>query len=191
MPRDIRSVNPMPLTATEEAQLMRLLDRSGQSLSEAQARHDKERAKERKLQAKRDKLAAEESRLSKRLAELRIDLDVVSGEIYKLAPSGVAFRFVNERLQQLAEIAPKQSYFNTPHDTLDREQLKLLGEIGLAMFEEATRPKGKGKSLRQRMEGIKAEAGLDGPNAQAPPDDRAALAQAIINAGRKRRGETQ
>ena len=83
MPRDL---NPTPLTESEEYQLKRLLDRGGQSLPEAQAQRDRERELEAKLQARRDKLAAEEARLSKRLAELHVDIDTVSAEIFKIAP---------------------------------------------------------------------------------------------------------
>jgi hypothetical protein len=97
-----------------------------------------------------------------------------------------AFRFVNERLQQLGTLAPTQSFFNTPFDTLDRKQIQLLGEIALSAFEASTPWKG-GKPLRERMENIKVNIGPD--VIDAPSDDRAALARAILAAGRKRRGE--
>ena len=188
MPRDLRSPNPSPLSESEEFQLKRLLDRRAQSLPEAQAARDKERAQERRLQEKRDKLAAEKSRLAKRLAQLHVDLDVASAEIYKLSPSGTAFRFVNERLQQLGDIVPKQSFFNTRFDTLDQKQLLLLGEIALSLFEANARPKG-GKPLRERMENIKVDIGPGGPDGPGDPsDDRAAMARAILEAGRKARG---
>ena len=188
MPRDLKPINPTPLTEAEQYQLNRLLDRRAESLPEAQARREKERARERRLQEKRDKMAAEEARLSKRLAELRVDLDVVSAEIFQLASSGVAFRSVNEQLQKLATLVPTQSFFNTRYDTFDRSQIKLLGEIALSMYEAEARPKGGGRPLRERMKSVKAEVGLDA-GAAAPPDDRAALAAAIVQAGRRRRGE--
>ena len=142
MPRELRPINPRPLSESEEFQLRQLLDRRSQSLPEAQAQRDRERAQEQKLRARQDKLAAEEARLSKRLAELRVDIDVVSAEIYKIAPHATAFRHVSQRLQEFGEIIPTQSYFNTAHDNMDRNQLMLLGEIALSMFEQAARPKG-------------------------------------------------
>jgi hypothetical protein len=186
MPRDL---NPTPLTESEEYQLKRLLDRGGQSLPEAQAQRDRERELEAKLQARRDKLAAEEARLSKRLAELHVDIDTVSAEIFKIAPSGIAFRTVSKQLAELGELAPKQSFFNTPFDTLSRDQIQLLAEIGLSLFEAGSRGKG-GPSLRERMQSVNIDVGpgpLERPG--GPSDNRAQLAQAIINAGKKRRGE--
>jgi uncharacterized protein (DUF4415 family) len=94
MPKDIR-----PLDPSEEMTLRRLLARSGESLHEAQQRHAKEIEQERRLEAKRDRMAREEARLSKRLAELRVDIDCVSAEIHKTSPSGVAWRFVDERVR--------------------------------------------------------------------------------------------
>jgi hypothetical protein len=185
MPRELRPVNPRPLSESEQYQLQQLLDRSGQSLAAAEAQRTKERELEAKLRARQDKLAAEEARLSKRLAELRVDIDCVSAEIYRLAPSGVAFRHVNERLQQLGTLVPKQSYFNTQFDTMDREAIQLLAEIGLSLFEASTRP--KGRPLRERMEDVKVDIGPGGPGDASDP--RAAMAAAIISAGRRARGE--
>ena len=187
MPRDLKSVSPTPLTELEEYQLKRLLDRKSANLPEELAKRDRERAKEAKLQAKRDRMAAAEARLSKRLAELRIDIDVVSAEIYKIAPSSLAYRHVRERLEAFGDLVKTQSFFNTPHDTIDREHLMLLGELALDAFTRATKPKA-GKTLRERMEGVEVKVGPDGPNGQAP-DDRAALAAAIIQAGKRRRNE--
>jgi hypothetical protein len=188
MPKDIR-----PLDPGEEMTLRRLLARSGESLHEAQQRHAKEIEQERRLEAKRDRMAREEARLSKRLAELRVDIDCVSAEIHKTAaPSGVAWRFVNERLQEYGELATKQSFFNTPHDTLDRDALMLLAQIGLSLFEHAAKPKSGKPPLRERMEAAGIPSiGMDVPGGGAPSDGRAALAQAIINSGRKRRGEIE
>jgi hypothetical protein len=64
----------------------------------------------------------------------------------------------------------------------------LLAEIGLAIFEMNTKQKA-GPSLRQKMESVKIDIGQDAPGAGGPTDDRAAMAQRIIAAGRKRRGE--
>jgi hypothetical protein len=187
MPRDLRPINPTPLTESEQFQLNRLLARLGESQPEALQRRDKEVALERRLQAKRDKLAAEEARLSKRLAELRIDIDTVSAEIYKIAPSGVAHRHVASRLQEYGDLVTKQSFFNSPADTLDRNQIQLLAEICLSLFETNTK-KSTGPSLRSRMEGVKIDIGMDAPGSDAP-NDRTALAKRIVDAGRKRRGE--
>jgi hypothetical protein len=110
MPKDtIRSLNP--LSETEARTLQFLLDKRSQSLPEAQAQRDRDRERERKLQAQLDKKAALEARYSKRVAELRIDCDVISAEIHKISPSGVAWRFVDEGLQKLAKLAPTQSFF--------------------------------------------------------------------------------
>jgi hypothetical protein len=172
MPKD-----PTPLTESERFQLNRLLDRSGQS--------PKERELEAKLRARQDKLAAEEAKLSKRLAELRIDLDCTTAEIYKIAPSGVAFRDVAAKLAEFGERAPSLSFFNTPADNLDRHQLMLLGEIALSAFEANSRP--KGKPLRDRMQGVRVDVGPDSPGDDGPPDSPAAMAQRILAAAKKAR----
>ena len=187
MPRELRPVNPRPLSEVEEHTLRSLLDRRSQTLPEAQAARDKERALERKLREKSDRLAAREAALSRRLAELRIDLDVVTGQLYQLASSGTAFRFANEGLQKLAEIIPTQSYFNTSHDTMDRDALMLIGQIALSLHKQATKP--KGRPLREKMQGVDISIGQDAPNAGGPSDGRAELAARIIQAGRRRRGE--
>jgi hypothetical protein len=189
MPRDLRPVNPTPLSESEEFQLKRLLDRRSQSLPEAQAQRDRERVEEARLRARQDKLAAEEARLARRLAQLHVDLDVVSSKLYQLAPSGIAFRTVNEQLKKLAELAPTQSFFNSRFDSLDQDQLMLLAEIGLAIFEMNTTPKGGKSSLRERMQSVKVDVGLDPADVPGPSDSRAALAAAIVRAGRRRRGE--
>ena len=187
MPRDhLRPVNPRPLSESEQYQLQQLLDRSGQSLAAAQEQRDRERDQERRLRARQDKLAREEARLSKRLAELRIDIDTVTAELYRTAPSGVAFRFANAGLQKLAEIIPTQSYFNTSHDTMDRAALLRIGQIALSLHEATTKP--RGRPLREKMENVRIDVGRDAPGGDAP-NDRAAMAAAIVNAGRKRRGE--
>lgn len=184
MPRDhLRPVDPRPLSQSEEFQLRQLLDRSGTSLAAAQEARDKERDQERRLRARQDKLAAEEARLSKRLAELRVDLDVVTAEIYKIAPSGVAFRHVAGKLQEFGDRVPGLSFFNTPVDNLDRKQLLLLGEIALSLHEQATRP--KGRPLREKMQDVRIEVGRDAPGGDAP-NDRAAMAAAITAAGKKK-----
>jgi hypothetical protein len=192
MPRDhLRSLNPPPLSESELFQLNRLLDRRGQSLPEAQAARDKERAQERRLQEKRDKLAAEEARLSKRLAELHVDIDCVTAEIFKIAPSGVAFRYVAGKLQEFGKLAQSFSSFNTPADNLDRNQLMLFAEIGLAMFKASTRPAPGVPSLRQRMQNVSVDIGIDAPTQGGGDinESRAAMAAAIIAAGKKARGE--
>jgi hypothetical protein len=188
MPKDtIRNLNP--LSESEQFHLNRLLARLGENQSEALQRREKERDLEAKLQARRDKLAAEEARLSKRLAELRVDIDCVSAEIYKIAPSGVAYRHVASRLNEFRDLAQKQSFFNSPADTLDRSHLQLLAEICLSIFEMNTRPKG-GKSLRERMEAANIpKIGPDVVGGGGPTDDRAVLAKRIVDAGRRRRGE--
>jgi hypothetical protein len=187
MPRDLRPVNPTPLSESEEFQLKRLLDRRSQSLPEAQAQRDRERVEEARLRARQDKLAAEEARLARRLAQLHVDLDVVSSKLYQLAPSGIAFRTVNEQLQKLADLVPSQSFFNSRFDSLDQNQIMLLAEIALSIFEMNTKQK-SGPSLRERMAGVKVDIGMDAPGSDAP-DDRAALAKKIIESGKKRRGE--
>ena len=184
MPRD-----PMPLTEQEQFTLRRLLDKRSQTLPEAQQERDRERDREARLQAKQAKLVAEEQKLSRRLAQLHVDIDCVSAELFRLAPSGVSFRFVNERLQQLNTLVPTQSFFNTRFDNLDQKQIQLLAEIGLATFEAATHPKGR-KTLREKMAGIEVSVGQDAPDAGGPSDGRAALAAAIIAAGKKRRNES-
>jgi hypothetical protein len=185
MPKD-----PTPLSESEEFQLRSLLDKRSQSLPEAQAVRDRERDQERKLREKSDRLAAEEQKLSRRLAELRVDLDCVSAEIYKLAASGVAFRHVSERLMQLGDLIPQQSYFNSSRDSMNREAIQLLAEIGLALYLDGVRPKG-GKPLRERMrEEGSVEVGPSGPGGNGTDDPRTTLAAAIINAGRRARGET-
>ena len=182
MPKDLR-----PLSETEQFQLDRLLDRSGQSLAEAQRERDRGRDREARLRARSDRLAAEEARLARRLAQLRVDLDVCTAELYRIAPSGTAFRFANEGLQKLAAIIPGQSYFNTSHDFMDRDALMLIGEIALSLHAQATKP--RGKPLREKMAGVgEIGVGQDAPGGAAP-NDRAALAAAIIKAGRRRRGE--
>jgi hypothetical protein len=188
MPKDtIRTLNP--LSESEQFQLNRLLARTGENLAEATRRREKELALQAKLQAKRDKLAAEEAALSRRLSELRIDIDCVSAEIHKIAPSGISWRFVNDRLQQFGDLVTKQSFFGTRSDNLDRDQIQLLGELALAIFEMNTKPKG-GRPLRERMESVKIDVGLDpGDVPGGPSDGRAALAQAIVRAGRRARGE--
>jgi uncharacterized protein (DUF4415 family) len=183
MPKD-----RMPLSETETFQLNRLLDRSGQSLAAAEAARAKERDQEARLRARQDRLAAQEAKLSKRLAELRIDIDVVSGQLYQIAPSGVAYRHVAGKLQEFGDRVPSLSFFNTSHDNMDRKQLMLLGELALEMYEQAARP--KGKPLREKMAGVgEIGVGPDAPGVGGPSDDKAAMAQAIIRAGRRRRGE--
>ena len=125
--------------------------------------------------------------MARRLAQLRVDLDVCTAELYRIAPSGTAFRFANEGLQKLAATIPGQSYFNTAHDFMGRDALMLIGEIALSMHEQATKP--KGKPLREKMADVKVDIGPDAPNAGGPADGRAELAARIIAAGRKRRGE--
>jgi hypothetical protein len=189
MPRELRPVNPRPLSESEEHTLRSLLDRRAENLPEAQARRDKERALERKLREKSDRLAAEEARLAKRLAQLHVDLDTVSAKLFQLSSSGVAFRSVNEQLQKLAQLVPTQSFFNSRFDTFDRDQIQLLGEIALSLHAQATRP--KGTPLRERMGSVKVDIGPgdpDGPG--AAPDDRTALARAAIAAARKARPGT-
>ena len=188
MPRELRPINPRPLSELERYQLQQLLDRTGQSLAAAEAARDKERDRERKLRERSDRLAAEEARLARRLAQLRVDLDVCTAELYRIAPSGTAFRFANEGLQKFAELIPTQSYFNSKHDTADRSFLMLLGEIALSLHAEATKP--RGRSLRERMENVRIDVGRDAPNAGGPSDARAELAKKIIEAGRRRRGES-
>jgi hypothetical protein len=83
---------------------------------------------------------------------------------------------------------PSQSFFDTQHDTLDRDQIMLLAEIGLSLFEASTKSKGD-KSLREKMENVRVDIGPDPGGDGGPPDSRAALAQAIVRAGRRRRGE--
>jgi hypothetical protein len=90
-----------------------------------------------------------------RLAELHVDIDVVSAEIFKLAPSGVAFRFVNEGLQKLGKLAPTQSFFNTRSDNLDRDQLMLLAQVALEMYQTSTRPRSSSRPLREKMQGVR------------------------------------
>lgn len=184
MPKDL-----LPLNESERFQLNRLLDRSGQSLAQAEAQRARERDQEARLRARQDKLAREEAQLSRRLAQLRVDLDVVSSQIYQIAPHATAFRFVHERLQQLGTLLPKQSFFNSSRDNMDAEAIQLLAEIGLAMHRESTRPKKGAKSLREKMESVAINIGPDAPGAGAPSDDKAAMAQAIIRAGRRRRNE--
>lgn len=185
-----RDLNPTPLSQSERYQLDRLLARSGENLAEATRRREKELALEAKLQAKRDKLAAEEARLAKRLAQLHVDLDVVSAEIFKLAPSGIAFRTVSGQLQKLAELAPTQSFFNSRFDTFDQTQIRLLAEIGLSFFEAGTRGKG-GPSLRERMQSVKIDVGPSPPGGDGGlVDNRAQLAAAIVAAGKKRRNKS-
>ena len=187
MPRELRPVNPRPLSESEEYQLRALLDRSGRSLAEAQAARDRERDRERKLRERSDRLAAREAALSRRLAELRIDLDVVTSQLYQLAPSGVSFRFASEGLRKFGETIPTQSYFSSQHDTVDRDFLMLLGEIALSLHAQATKP--RGRPLREKMQGVDINIGQDAPNAGGPADGRAELAAAIVRAGRRRRGE--
>ena len=189
MPRELRPINPRPLSESEEYQLKQLLDRSGQSLAQAEAQRARDRDQEARLRARQDKLAAEEARLAKRLAQLHVDLDTVTAEIYKLAPSGVSFRFASEGLQKLGEVIPTQSYFNSSRDSMGREQLLLLGEIALSMHE---RTKPRGRPLREKMQGIKVDIGHDAPAGPGGTSDpRAAMAAAIIAAGRKARGNKE
>lgn len=184
---NIRSLTP--LSEDEEYQLKHLLDRRSQSLPEAQAARDRERDREARLRAQQDNLAAEEARLARRLAQLRIDIDVVSSEIFKIAPSGVDFRHVNGRLQQLNTLVPTQSFFNSPADNLDRDQLMLLAENALSAFEASTRS--KARPLRDRMAAVEVEIGPDAPGgSDGPIDGRAALVQAILAAGKKAKGKT-
>ena len=178
----------MPLTESELFQLNRLLDKRRQSLPEAQAQRDRERDRERKLREKSDRLAAEEARLARRLAQLHVDIDTISGQLYQIAPHATAFRHVNERLQQLGTLVPKQSFFNTRFDTLDQNQIQLFAEIGLSLFEASTRRTGK-PSLREKMKDVRVDIGPDGPGAGGPSDGRAELAARIVQAGRRRRGE--
>lgn len=189
MPRDtIRSLNP--LSETEQRTLQFLLDRSGQSMAEAEAERSKERERERKLRAQLDRKAALEARWAKRLASLHVDLDVISAKLFQSAPSGIAFRTVNEQLQKLADLVPTQSFFNSQFDTFDQSQIMLLAEIGLAVFEASAKQK-SGPSLRQKMQSVKIDVGRDAPGGGAAPDDRSALAAAIVRAGRRRRGEEE
>jgi hypothetical protein len=184
MPND-----PSPLSESEQFQLNQLLDRRAESLPEAQRRRDRERAEELKLRAERDRLAASEARLSRRLASLRIDIDVVTARIHEIAPSQTAFRFVAGKLKEFGEIVPAQSYFNTAADNLDQEQLLQLGEIALSLFEASTRPKGV-RPLRERMQEANIEIGPDGPRGDSFTDDpRTALAARIVAAGEKARGK--
>jgi hypothetical protein len=185
MPRELRPINPRPLSESEEYQLRQLLDRSGQSLAAAEAQRARERDQERRLREKSDRLAAREAKLSKRLAELRIDIDVVSSQIYQIAPHATAFRHVSQRLQEFAELVPTQSYFNSQHDTVDRNFLMLLGELALSMFEQAARP--KGEPLRVRMKGVAVDIGPDSPGGDGSPDSPAAMAQRILAAAKKAR----
>jgi uncharacterized protein (DUF4415 family) len=186
MPRELRPVNPRPLTESEEHTLRSLLDRSGQSLAAAEAQRARERDQERRLREKSDRLAAREAKLSKRLAELRIDIDVVSSQIYQIAPHATAFRHVSQRLQEFAELVPTQSYFNSQHDTVDRNFLMLLGEIALSMHEQASRP--RGEPLRARMKGVGVDIGPDSPGGDGgSPDSPAAMAQRILAAAKKAR----
>jgi hypothetical protein len=83
-------------------------------------------------------------------------------------------------------LVPKQSFFNSRFDSFDRDQIMLLGEIALSMYEASTRP--KGRPLRERMEGVEVSIGPDVPGPGDASDPRAALAQAIIAAGQKARG---
>jgi hypothetical protein len=189
MPRDLRPINPRPLSESEEFQLRQLLDRRAENLPEAQARRDKDRAQERKLREKSDRLAAEEARLAKRLAQLHVDLDTVSAKLFQLSSSGVAFRSVNEQLQKLAQLVPTQSFFNSRFDTFDRDQIQLLGEIALSLHAQATRP--KGTPLRERMGSVKVDIGPGDPDGPGDASDpRVALAQATIAAARKARPGT-
>ena len=82
MPRELRPPSPRPLSESEQYQLQQLLDRSGQSLAQAEARRARERDQERRLRARQDKLAAEEARLAKRLAQLHVDIDIVSAKLF-------------------------------------------------------------------------------------------------------------
>ena len=93
---------------------------------------------------------------------------------------------MNEQLQKLGTLVPSQSFFNSRFDTLDQTQIRLLAEIGLSLFEASTRLKG-GKPLRERMADVKVDIGRD--VVSAPSDDKAAMAAAIVRAGRRRRGE--
>jgi hypothetical protein len=189
MPRDLRPIDPSPLSETEARTLRFLLDKSAQSQPEALEQRAKERALERKLRAKREAMAREEGRRSEELATLRINIDTVSAKIHELAPSGVAWRFVDEGLQKLATLAPSQGFFGTRSDNLDRDQIMLLAEIGLAVFEASTKQK-SGPSLREKMQGVEINIGPSPPEGPGSPSDgRAQLAAAIVNAGRKRRGE--
>ena len=188
MPRDLRPVNPRPLSESEEFQLKSLLDRRAESLPEAQARRDRERTQARKLQAKSDRLAAEEARLAKRLAQLHIDIDTVSAKLFQLSSSGVAFRSVSEQLQKLAQLVPTQSFFNSRFDTLDSKTIQLLGELALEMYEQAARP--KGMPLRRKMRGV-AEINVGPSDASGDfSDDRTALARQVLAAARKARPGT-
>jgi hypothetical protein len=119
------------------------------------------------------------------LAQLHVDLDVVAGEIYRLAPSGVSFRHVAGKLQEFGAIIPTQSYFNSARDNMGREQLMLLGELALSMFERAARP--KGEPLRARMKGIAVDIGPDSPGGDGSPDSPAAMPQRILAAAKKAR----
>jgi site-specific recombinase len=189
MPRELRPINPRALSESEEHTLRSLLDRSGQSLAAAEAQRARERDQERRLRARQDKLAAEEARLSKRLAELRVDIDTVTAEIYKIAPSSVSFRHVAGKLQEFGDRVPSLSFFNTSADNMDRKQLMLLGEIALSLYEQAARP--KGKPLREKMKGVAVDIGPGGPDGAGDASDpRVALAQAAIAAARKARPGT-
>ena len=181
MPRDIRPTSS--LDPSEEMTLRRLLDKRALSEPEALAARAKDRERERRLQAKLDRKAAAEAKYSKRVAELRIDCDVISAEIHQTAPSGVSWRFVDEGLQKLAKLAPAQSFFGTRSDNLDRDALMLFAEIGLAVFEREHQT----KIRRRRCARTWQAAGipdvgqaLPAKALVAPPDNRAALAAAIV-----------
>jgi hypothetical protein len=191
MPRDtIRSINP--LSETEARTLQFLLDKAGQSQPAALEQRAKEREKERKAQAKLEAKVRAEEKLSRRLTELRLDIDRATAALYEKAESGVAFRHVATKLQEYGEKLPGFSFFNTQSDNVDYAQLLLLAELGLEMYQAGTKQKSSGRSLRERMQSVKIDVGPDGPGeGGAAPDNRAQLAQAIVRAGRRRRGEEQ
>jgi hypothetical protein len=191
MPRDIR---PPSLSESETRTLKFLLDKAGQSQPEALAQHAKERARERREAAQLEAKVRAEEKLSRRLTELRLDIDRATAALYQKAESGVEYRHVASKLQELSEKLPGFSYFNTRADNVDYDALMLLGELALDMYRASTKTKSFGnKSLRERMEAAGIPSIGPGPpeGPGNPSDGRAQLAQAIVRAGRRRRGEEQ
>jgi hypothetical protein len=160
-----------PLTATEQAVFDQLLRRHSESLPEAQARLDRERRERERLERKRAKLAAKEERLALQLRTLQADIDQVT-DLLTADLSGSARRDVAAKLQSLMDLVPKQQSFLDGHSPLNRAAIMALGELLLTPYQRHERP------LRQR-------------SADAPVEQKATevTAEAILNAGRKRRGE--
>ena len=173
MPRDLKPANPQPLSETEERTLRFLLQKRAQTLPAALAQHAKEQEKERKDLEKIEAKARAEQKLSRRLMELRLDLDRATQALYQKSESGVAFRHVAGKLQEFGSWCRRLSYFNTAADNLDYDHLLLLGELALEMYQASTKPKSGGKSLRARMESVSINVGMDAPGAGGPTDDRA------------------